>query len=362
LKAPTALQHYLAPWWLPGGHAQSIWPALFARSEGAAPPQAATAGTMTATNGPALLGQTDTQAQTQPAPPWVLPALQRERWTTPDQDFIDVDMRFGQRGKPWLVLFHGLEGSSASHYARAFGDVAYRAGWSFAVPHFRGCSGELNWAPRAYHSGDFEEVGWMLGRLRERAGAPLCAVGISLGGNALMRWAEEMGDSATGVARAVAAVGAPLDLTASGHAIGLGFNRQVYTRMFLRSMKPKALAKLAQYPGLFDRQQMVEAQDLYAFDNLFTAPLHGFAGTDDYWSRASAKPHLQRVRLPALLVNARNDPFVPASSLPGSADVSAHVTLWQPAQGGHVGFPAGAFPGHVMAMPQAVFDWMAAQA
>ena len=127
----------------------------------------------------------------------------------------------------------------------------------------------------------------------------------------------------------MASVCSPLDLAAGGAAIGRGFNRLVYTTMFLRSMKPKALAKLAQHPGLFDRDALMAARDLYEFDNIFTAPLHGFRNTDDYWARASAKPHLHRIRIPALVLNALNDPFVPAASLP-RAERWALVTLWQP--------------------------------
>ena len=324
------MQQYTAPRWLPGGNLQTIWPALYARR----------------LDGPA-------------------PVYRRERWATPDRDFIDVDFADGPRApgpKPLLVLFHGLEGSSRSHYAEAFAAVAAASGMAFAVPHFRGCSGELNLAPRAYHSGDFEEIGWILARLRAQhdaaGGGPLVAAGVSLGGNALLRWAQEAGDTASRTASAVAAISAPIDLAAGGRAIGQGFNRLVYTRMFLSTMKPKALAKLAQHPGLFDRQAMMAARDLYAFDNVFTAPLHGFRDTDDYWRRGSAKPHLHAIRIPALVVNATNDPFVPADSLPCQADVGAHVTLWQPAHGGHVGFPRGRPPGHVGAMPEAVGAWL----
>jgi predicted alpha/beta-fold hydrolase len=313
-----------APWWLPGGHAQTIWPALFS----------------TRFHGPP-------------------PAWRRERWTTPDGDFVDADWLGEDTAAPQLVLFHGLEGNSGSHYAQAFAHQARALGWRCCVPHFRGCSGELNLAPRAYHSGDFEEVGWMLGRAAAAHRGPLVAVGISLGGNALLRWAEEAGDTGRPTARAVCAVSAPVDLAASGHSIGRGFNRQVYTRMFLRSMKPKALRKLVQHPGLFDRERLLAARDLYAFDNVFTAPLHGFRDTDDYWRRGSAKPHLQRIRLPALVLNARNDPFVPAASLPEARHAGASVTLWQPEHGGHVGFPAGRWPGHVMTLPEQVTGWLA---
>jgi len=287
----------------------------------------------------------------------------RERWTTPDGDFVDVDFAEGPHqapAAPLLVLFHGLEGSSGSHYALAFADEASRRGLAYAVPHFRGCSGELNLAPRAYHSGDHEEIGWILARLRERAGVPLLAVGISLGGNALLRWAQEAGEAAARTARAVAAISSPLDLAAGGLAIGRGFNRLVYTRMFLRTMKPKALRKLQQHPGLFSRERLLAARTLFEFDDVFTAPLHGFRDTADYWARASAKPHLHRIRIPALALNARNDPFVPAASLPRPGEVGTHVTLWQPAGGGHVGFAAGRPPGHVLDLPRAVIDWLLA--
>jgi hypothetical protein len=316
------MHDFRAPWWLPGGNLQTIWPALFSR---------------------AYAG--------------VRPSYRRERWDTPDGDFIDVDLVEGRPGAPWLVLFHGLESSSASRYALAFADAARRRGWHFAVPHFRGCPGELNRGPRAYHSGDFEEVGWILGRLRLRAGAPVFAAGVSLGGNALLRWAEEAGDSAAATARAVAAVSSPVDLGAAGRAIDKGFNGLVYSRMFLRTMKPKALAKWQQHPGLFDRERLAAARTLYEFDNLFTAPLHGFRDTPDYWQRASAKPQLARIRIPALVMNARNDPFVPGDSLPGLHEVGRHVTLWQPEDGGHVGFAEGRFPATVTGLPDGVLGW-----
>jgi uncharacterized protein len=329
LNAPERLPPDLrAPRWLPGGHVQTIWPAWAGRRR---------------------------LADAVP--------LRRERWDTPDGDFVDIDFApSGAPGAPLLVLFHGLEGSSESHYARAFALAALARGWSFAVPHFRGCSGELNRAPRAYHSGDFAEIGWMLARLRARHGAPLLAVGVSLGGNALLRWAAEAGDTAWADACAVAAVCAPVDLAAAGAALGSGFNHLVYARLFLRTMQPKALAKWDQHPGLFDRARVAAARTLWDFDDAFTAPVHGFAGADDYWARASAGPHLARIRVPALVLNARNDPFIPAPSLPRAGDVGRAVELWQPAHGGHVGFPRGPLPAGLLGMPQAVCDWLAARA
>ncbi|WP_090044371.1 YheT family hydrolase [Limnohabitans sp. 2KL-27] len=319
---------YKAPAWLPGGHTQTIWSALCSRRRW----------------GP------------------VLPKV-RERWATPDGDFIDVDRQQASRqDRPMMVLFHGLEGSSNSHYAQAFADWAAVHDFHFALPHFRGCSGELNQAPRAYHSGDHQEIDWVLGRLRQKhqaqGGQCMVAAGVSLGGNALMRWAAEHGQEARQKADAIASICSPLDLVQSGHAMGRGLNRHIYTRMFLRSMKPKAMAKLKQHPGLFDAQKLMAARDLYEFDNVFTAPLHGFRDTDEYWSRASAKPLMKNIGLPALALNARNDPFVPASSLPQQMDVSKTVTLWQPEHGGHVGFAQGNWPSHVRGLPDAVGGWL----
>lgn len=319
---------YKAPAWLPGGHAQTIWSALYAQKRHQAP----------------------------------VP-MHRERWTTPDGDFIDVDKQMASSKKrPLLVLFHGLEGSSDSHYAQAFADWAHEHDVQLAIPHFRGCSGQINLSPRAYHSGDHEEIDWVLKRLRQvhkaQQGEWLLAVGVSLGGNALMRWAAEQGQEATKTADAIASICSPLDLAMSGDAIGKGLNRYIYTPMFLKSMKPKALAKWAQFPGLFDKDAMLNAKDLYEFDNVFTAPLHGFKNTLDYWAKASAKPLMQAIHLPALALNAQNDPFVPASSLPQHKDVSRSVTLWQPEQGGHVGFAAGPWPGHVRQMPNKVGEWL----
>ncbi len=317
---------YRAPFWLPGGNLQTIWAALKAR------PYAAQA-----------------------------PVFKRQRWATPDHDFIDVDFADHphRSDAPLLVVFHGLEGSSKSHYAQALADAAHARGWACCIPHFRGCSGELNHGPRAYHSGDFEEIDWILRRLQSGHNRPLVVVGISLGGNALMRWAGELGTGAAQVVHAVASVCSPLDLAAGGWAIGRGFNKLVYTRMFLRSMVPKALQKLDQHPGLFSREAMLAVRDIYTFDNVFTARLHGFQDTDDYYQRASAKPHLHRIAVPALVLNALNDPFIPAWSLPTATDVSGNVTLWQPARGGHVGFPSGRFPAHVLWMPDAVTAFLA---
>jgi predicted alpha/beta-fold hydrolase len=315
---------YRAPWWLRGGDLQTIYPAVCI-----------------------------------PKPPV---AFRRERWDTPcGFDFIDVDFVDGEADQPFVLLFHGLEGSSDSHYARSLMAAVHARGWQGAIPHFRGCSGEPNRAPRFYHSGDSEELDWIIRRLRQRHPGPFYVAGVSLGGNALLRWLGEQQHGAEIIDAAVA-VSAPLDLAAGGAALSSGFNR-LYTRMFLQSLKPKALAKLEHFPGLFDRARLLAAQDLYAFDNVVTAPLHGFRDTDDYWHRASAKHVLDDITVPTLVLNARNDPFLPDRYLPPSA--SPAVTLDYPATGGHVGFPTGPFPGRIDWLPRRIlhfFDTVAGKA
>lgn len=315
---------------MPGGHMQTIWPALFSKAG-------------------------DKEAL----------RFERQRLTAPDGDFVDADWLRAQDAaaaagsRPLLLLFHGLEGSSQSHYALAFARYAQQRQWDYVVPHFRGCSGELNLAPRAYHSGDYEEIAWILAQLAQGRTGPVYAVGVSLGGNALLRWCQEAGDTAARTVAAVATISAPLDLALSGAHIDSGLNRQIYVRNFLSTMQPRARQKHAQYPGLFDMQAVAKARSLYEFDNAFTAPLHGFRNTDDYWHRASSVRAMHSIRIPALVINALNDPFVPPSALPKPTQVPSHVQLFQPSSGGHVGFAAGRIPGHVHALPQMVGNWLA---
>jgi predicted alpha/beta-fold hydrolase len=258
---------------------------------------------------------------------------------------------------PLVVLFHGLEGSSRSHYAQALMAAVRDAGWRGAVIHFRGCSGEPNRLPRAYHSGDAREIDWILGRLRARnADAPLFAVGVSLGGNALLKWLGETGADAGAVVNKAAAVSAPVNLMAAGDALGQGFSL-LYARNFLSTLKMKSLAKLDRHPGLYDAVRVRAASTLREFDDLVTAPLHGYRNTDDYWTRASSKPGLRHIRVPTLVLNAKNDPFLPALALPRAGEVSAAVTLEQPEQGGHAGFVSGGFPGNLDWLPARVLEF-----
>ena len=313
----------------------------------------------------------------------------RQRVDTPDGDFIDMDWsgpgivpqraNTGQESSdrppagsaasrwmnhedwrileqahdvPALMLFHGLEGSSSSRYAQAIGQYFRARGWIVAIPHFRGCSGTPNRLARAYHSGDSDEISFMLNTGRQRLpGVRWHAAGVSLGGSALLKHLGEQGQAATWL-HACAGISVPLDLVAAGNALSRGINRHIYSRYFLRTMKAKVLEKAHRFPGAIDVMRLTQARSLRDFDDAYTAPMHGFRNALDYWTRSSSGPLLPAIQVSTLVLNARNDPFLPEPALPGPADASDAVLLHQPATGGHAGFVTGSFPGNINWLPQ----------
>ena len=286
-------------------------------------------------------------------------AWPRERWETPDGDFIDVDcINQGAADKPVVILFHGLEGNSQSHYARVMAVALAQANWTGFVPHFRGCSGELNRLPRAYHSGDSAEIDWILKRFKQRdPQRTVFASGVSLGGNALMKWLGEQGATANEIIQAAAAISPPMDVGACGAWLDQGTNRRVYTQHFLRTMKAQSEARLERFPGLFDAQRMRAATTLREFDDTVTAPLHGFKNVDDYWTRASALPVLSGISTPTLLLMPRNDPFLPDACYPQTCPTA--VTLETPASGGHAGFSGGSGASKDLWLPSRIINFFA---
>lgn len=309
----TFAEDYTAPWWLPGGDIQTIYTSQLISPD----------------------------------------AIQyrRERWELNDGDFLDLDWVDGAADAPVVVLFHGLEGSSDSFYARDLMSAVKQRGWNGVVANFRGCSGEDNRLPRAYFAGDSAEIARILSHVAEAyPNNARYAVGVSLGGNALLKWLGDTGADASQLISRAAGISAPLDLTATGDALDNGFNRWVYTSRFLTTLKAKALRKATAFPGLLDADAISKATTFGEFDTLVTARLYGYKDAADYWVKASSKPVLRFIGIPTLVLNAKNDPFLPASALPTAADVAPAVTLEEPETGGHVGFPTGPFPGNA--------DWL----
>jgi predicted alpha/beta-fold hydrolase len=300
------MTRFRAPRWLRGGHAQTVFGAL--------------------ARWPARLFTT------------------RERWELPDGDFVDVDrLAPPAADAPLAVVCHGLEGSARSPYVGALlGELRARGAGGLAL-NFRGCSGELNRLARFYHSGETEDLALVIARLvAERPGRKLVLAGFSLGGNVVAKYLGERGDAVPAEVVAAAVVSVPFDLARCAAALDApGVMARIYRERFLRQLRKKVLAKQAAH-GAVDLAAARRARTLRAFDDAVTAPLHGFAGAEDYWARSSSGPLLAGVRRPLLILAAEDDPFIPADVLPvAAARENPQLTLEVSPGGGHVAFVSG---------------------
>lgn len=270
-----------------------------------------------------------------------------ERLEAPDGDFLDLVRTPGSPAAPTLLLLHGLEGTPRSHYTSGTLARASARGWQANLLVFRSCGGELNRAARSYHSGETSDLDFVVRRLlAERPGAPLVLAGVSLGGNVLLKWLGEQGDALEGAVHGAVAVSVPFDLARSAAHMERGFAR-IYGWNFLKTLKVKALQKLDQHPGIADRDRILAARTLREFDDAFTSVVHGFRDATDYYAQSSSLQFLGRIRVPTLLLSARDDPFHPVQVLDDVAAIAATnpaLHLEFPERGGHVGFLEGAHP------------------
>ncbi len=300
---------YVPAWWIPGAHLRTLW-GKFVRRVVDAP-------------------------------------TRRIRWATPDGDFLDSWRVDAAEGQPRIIMLHGLEGGARSHYARGMLAEAHRRGWGADLIIFRSCGSEINRAPRFYHSGETTDLAFAVERLiAEFPGSPLFLTGVSLGGNVLLKFLGERGANIAPEIRAAAAVSVPFDLARSSRHIDRGFSR-VYQASFLRSLRRKAVLKQAAFPNRVTVSDMARVRTLYAFDDLVTAPLHGFVDAADYYTQSSAIRWLSRIRVPSLLLSALDDPFLPRDVLGDVRAVAAanpHLDVEFVERGGHVGFIGGRFP------------------
>lgn len=286
-------------WWLPSPHAQTLWPNLWRK--------------------------VDTE-------------YRRQRLELPDGDFIDLDWGGAVEG-PIIVLFHGLEGSSRSAYARGLTRYLGQAGYQVIVSHARGCSGEPNRLRRRYHAGDTGDIAtvcqWLADQYPQHT---RFAVGVSLGGNALLKYLAEQGDAAP--LRAAVAISVPFELSACADRLRQGTSR-IYLRALMQRMRRAVLAKHHHDAMGLDIDKILAAKDFWEFDNLYTAPLHGFRDVHDYYSQASCRQYLGAIQTPTLILHAEDDPFLNADVIPKPSELShsAHLALQN--KGGHVGFVYG---------------------
>lgn len=277
-----------------------------------------------------------------------LPPLRFERWDTLDGDQVSIGrLSAAADDAPRLVVLHGLEGSERSHYIGGILAEARSRGWGADLLLFRTCDGRSNDARRSYHSGETTDLHMVVQRIcREFPRAPLALVGVSLGGNVALKWLGEQAYGLPPAVRAAVAVSAPFDLARSSHRIGRGVSR-LYERNFLRSLRRKALAKIEKFPDLASADAVSRAHSLRAFDDAFTSVVHGFRDAADYYERSSSIHFLRSIRVPTLLLSARDDPFHPPDVLDDVRHIAASNPLLVPEfheRGGHVGFVEGSSP------------------
>jgi uncharacterized protein len=259
----------------------------------------------------------------------------------PDGDFVDIDWTTRTSG-PIVILLHGLQGSSRSRYARGLLRAVHNAGWRGALIHFRGCSGEPNRLARAYHSGETGDLDYIVQLLIKREPtAPIGAVGVSLGGNVLLKWLGENGARAP-IAAAVA-ISVPLLLDRAADKMARGFSR-IYQWDLLRALRMALDTKRQQVTMQLAIEDLRDLRTLREFDNHVTAPLHGFRDADHYYRASSSRQYMRHIGVPTLLIQARNDPFMTPDVIPSPEEVAPCVTLDVHDSGGHVGFVMGSVP------------------
>lgn len=264
--------------------------------------------------------------------PW-----QREGWTTPDQDTLWVDSLSPSRPTAQIIILHGLEGSSRSNYVQQLANFFYHDNWRVIAPNFRGCTEPFNIQPRLYHAGDSSEIEWLVQTTQKRWPIPLFITGISLGANMMLKWLGNSMFLGPDQVTAAVAIACPFDLTLVGDHLAHGFNK-LYSSYFLKTLKIKAQKKIQQFPDLFDLPRALQATTLRTFDDAVIAPLHGFKNVDDYWQQASCLPNLSKIRCPTLLINSKDDPFLPPGLLPQGNALSPSIQCCYTQNGGHVGY------------------------
>jgi len=290
-------------WWCHNPHLQTLWPVFFRRR--------------------------------------LNPPLRRERLELPDGDFVDLDWTLNDSG-PIVILFHGLEGSSRSHYARGMLTALPQHGMRAVLMHFRGCSGEPNRLARAYHSGDTGDIDFLVRTLKAREpNTPLAAIGYSLGGNALLKWLGEQGKDAP--VQCAVAVSVPFLLHESTAHMNRGLSR-VYQWHLLKSLKQGARRKAAMFSPPAPLEEINQMKGFFEFDDRVTARLHGFEGAMHYYTSSSSRQYLNRIRIPTLIVHASDDPFMHAQVIPEANELSPTIEFDLHRHGGHVGFVGGRLP------------------
>ncbi len=263
----------------------------------------------------------------------------RERLELEDGDFIDLDFSFAN-SDTIVIALHGLEGSSSSKYILAISKYINQQKIDVVALNHRGCSGEPNRLMESYHSGKTDDLDSVIKHLDQNYDyKKIVLLGYSLGGNMTLKYLGEQGDNIHKKIICGIAISVPCDLTGSSVALAKAENK-LYMKKFLKSLKPKTLHKMKQFPNSFlKRDTILAAQSFYDYDNLYTAPAHGYKNAEEYWKKCSSKPFLSEIKIPTLLINALDDTFLSEECFPIEiAKKNDSFFLETPKYGGHVGF------------------------
>lgn len=263
------------------------------------------------------------------------PNYTRERIKTPDGDFIDCDwVNFDIIDAPTVILFHGTEGSSRSHYAKRIMYYLELIGWRGVVPHFRGCSEEINMQLKFYHAGETEDVAWIINKIKSRTPDKLFTMGVSIGGNILLKYLGETKDNSN--INGAIAISTPFDLKLTAKTMQDGFNKHVYTKHFLKSLLPKMKIYAERFDNFTYIDKKIETLD--EFNNLYLCQVTNFKDTIDYYQKTSCKQFLKYIKTPTMILQAKNDPIIPVCSWPTKQELSSYIKFVGTKTGGHAGF------------------------
>lgn len=290
-------------WWLRNRHAQTIWPSLFRKR-------------------PKI-------------------SLLRERLELPDGDFLDLDWTESKPG-PIVLLLHGLEGNAESHYTKSLLKHLSQLGSQAVIMYFRGCNGEMNRLPRAYHSGETGDLNYVVSQLTSRfPDRRIYTIGISLGGNVLLKWLGETGH--TNPLSGAIAISVPFDLANAAEQLNHRGSR-IYQRHLVDKLQRSLKQRLAHMDLPIDKDKALSCKTIRQYDDLVTAPLHGFKNSTDYYAQSSSRPFLAAIRIPTLILHAKDDPFMTCEAIPTADELSDKLSLELTESGGHVGFISGRLP------------------
>ncbi|NBC24936.1 MAG: alpha/beta fold hydrolase [Bacteroidetes bacterium] len=261
---------------------------------------------------------------------------QRERWNTPDGDFIDIDF-LRANNKRVIVLGHGLEGSSTRPYMRTAAKYFFSKGWDVIAWNSRSCSGQMNKMPKLYSHGDTADLDFVLRDVAKNYDE-MAVVGFSMGGAIILNWLGRQGKQINLPIRSAVAISAPCDIRAASRNLEVGF-RKLYGRYFLKKLKEKVKLKAAQFPGFLNTEGIDQVDTWLEFDERFSAPLNGLANADEFYSFCSARERLDQIQIPTLLLSAWDDPILSPADFPKDLiNRNEHLVSYFTPYGGHVGF------------------------